>query len=586
MRARPPVTRVEAGHLVVRTEIVAADGSELAPIEVRIPVAHADLFDPTATPGAATLATVAALRGEDLVIEGAVDVVTAERTARLGLLLSDWWGTGTTHVEVEDTYVAPPSEDSGDGVGLFFTRGADSWSTLLDLLDEPVPDRVTHLISIHHGPPDLFRAIEAGIHAGHRRVAAELGLELVVAETTARHLLDPHRRWADTSTTALVATGLQVATGLRRLVFSGAHPVGVHTRTGADPDVLDALGTSRTEVVLGNPHRSRHERIAHLASDPLARSTLQVCWEGMSAGNCGRCRKCQLTMSALALAGDPDPTAGFAAGLDPAVVRQLELGPELGSFLGPLIDGLPPEHEELRRAWSDAWERNRGIEPRPRWGDDAPPGLAGPGVPQRVATALWATTGQPVAPAPAPLGWRGGAVPLRPPHDRHEEIRALADTARPHAWAVVEHHIRDGARDGHQADLAFSLAQHHGPGPCYLPGILWAHLDPPVLDPDAVRTLLRTARARLWWRADGDLEPLRVVEAVEQGCLPLQVMPPAAAHDLAGDLPSALAPLVIDETTLADLDLSPTAVATRLGPVVDHLLSGSTEHDLLAGAYQ
>jgi hypothetical protein len=45
VRARPPVTRVETGHLVVRTEIEAADGTELAPIEVRVPVAHADLFD-------------------------------------------------------------------------------------------------------------------------------------------------------------------------------------------------------------------------------------------------------------------------------------------------------------------------------------------------------------------------------------------------------------------------------------------------------------------------------------------------------------------------------------------------------------
>jgi hypothetical protein len=585
MRARPPVTRVEAGHVVVRTEVEAADGTELAPVEVRVPVAHADLLDPTATPGAAVLATVAVLRGEDLVIEGPVDVVTAERTAHLGLLLSDWWGTGTTRVEVAETYEAPAS---GDGVGLFFTRGADSWSTLLDLLDEEPPDRVTHLLSIHHGPPHLFRAIEAEVVAGHVHVALELGLELVVAETNARVLLDPYRRWLDTSTSALVATALQVSTGLRRLVLSGAAPADVHTRTGADPDVLHGLGTSRTEVVLGNPHRARHERIAHLAADPLARATLQVCWEGMTAGNCGRCRKCQLTMTALALAGDPDPTAGFDADLDPDLVRTLDLGPELGSFLAPLVAGLPPEHEVLRRAWSDAWERSRGIESRPRWGDDAPPGLAGPGVPERVATALWATTGQPVAPAPAPLGWQGGAVPLRPPHDRHDEIRALADAApgRPHPWAVVEHHIRDEARDGHQADLALALTTHHGPGPTYLPGILWDHLAPPVLGPEPVRALLRTARARLWWRAEGDLEPLRVVEAIEQGCLPLQVMPAATARDLARDLPPALAPLVVDEESLATLDLSPAAVTARLGPAVDHLLAGSAEHDLLAGAYR
>lgn len=585
MRARPPVTRVEARHLVVRTEVTADDGTELAPIEVCVPLAHADLLDPTATPGAAALATVAAARGEDLVIEGALDARTAATVGDLARLLAGWWGTGEPTVEVGDTYEAPPA---GDGVGLFFSRGVDSWSTLLDLVEAPPPDRVTHLITVHHGPPAIFRAVEAEIVAGNQRVADELGLTLVVVETTARTLLDPHRRWIDTAGSTLVATGLQVATGLRRLVLSGAHTADVHTRTGADPDIIPLLGTSRTELVVGNPDRDRDARVAHLAADPLARTTLQVCWEGLTGGNCGRCRKCQLTMGSLILAGDPDPTLGFDHGPDPALVRDLYVGVELGSFIAGIISRLPPEHEDLRRAWSDAWDRSNGVAPAPRWGDDAPPGLSGPGVPERVARALQTTTGQSNAPAPAPLGWTHDAVALRPPLAAHDEIRALVAAApeRPHAWTVVEHHIRDAARDGHQAALALRLAAHHGQGPAYLPGILWAYLDPPVLGPDAVAPLLRVARARLWWRADGDLEPLRVVEAVENGCLPLQVMPAGPARDLAAALPAPLAPLVVDEDALDRLDLTPGAVAARLRPAVEHLLAGSAEHDLLAGAYR
>ncbi len=585
MRAKAPVTRVEARHLIVRTEVTAADGTELAPIEVCVPLAHADLLDPTATPGAATLATVAAARGEDLVIEGALDARTASTVGDLARLLAGWWGTGEPAVEVGDTYEAPAA---GDGVGLFFSRGVDSWSTLLDLLDAPPPDRVTHLITVHHGPPAIFRAVEADIVAGNRMVADQLGLELVVVETTARTLLDPFRRWLDTSGSVIVATGLQVATGLRRLVLSGAHTADVHTRTGADPDVVAVLGTSRTEVVQGNPDRTRDQRVAHLAGSPLARQTLQVCWEGLTGGNCGRCLKCQLTMASLVLAADPDPSAGFDHGPDPALVREMRLGGETASLLAGILTRLPPEHEELRRAWSDAWDRSNDVAPAPRWGDDAPPGLSGPGVPERVARALQTTTGQSNAPAPAPLGWTHDAVPLRPALDDHDEIRALVAAAhdRPHPWAVVEHHIRDAARDGHQAALAQRLLRIQGSGPCYLPGILWAHLDPPVLGPEPVRSLLRAARARLWWRADGDLEALRVVEAVEQGCLPLQVMPSGPARDLAGALPSPLAALVVDEAALDDLDLSPGAVAARLLPAVEHLLAGSAEHDLLAGAYR
>jgi len=535
------VTRVEAGDLVVRT-VLEADGLEAAPLVVRVPTVHADLLDPTATPGVAALLGRAAARGEDLQVEGPVD---ADMAAGAG-------------IDAEATYATP---DDGDAVGLLFSGGVASWSALLDLLDAAPPERVTHLVVVR-GPADRPTP---EVVAGHAAVAAELGLELVTVATSAS--LDAH---------ALLGAGLQVGARFRRLLL-----------TGAEPAVVEPLRTGRTEVLVVGRDRTRAEAVAHLRGSPLARQMLRVC-EADQVPGCGRCPTCLVTMTELALAGDPDPAAGFAAPLDAAAVGALDLGPEVGPSMAAIVEGLPPSLEALRRAWSDAWDRAQGVAPRPRWGDDAPPAVSGPTVPQRVAAALRATTGQPVAPAPAPLGWRGGAVPLRPSATAHAEVRALADAApdRPHAWAVVEPHVRDGARDGHQADLALALATHHGAGACYLPGILWAHLDAPVLDADAVRTLLRTARARLWWRATGDLEPLRVVEAVEQGCLPLQVMPVAAAQDLADALPDALAPLVVAADALAELDLSPAGVAARLDPAVDHLLAGSAEHDLLVGAYR
>lgn len=583
MRARAPVTRVEAGHLVVRTEIVADDGTELAPLEVRIPVAQADHLDPTATPGVGPLVALAAVRGEDLVVEGPVDGRMAAGASQVLAMLSDWWGLPARTVQIAEVHDTPPG---GDAVGLFFTRGVDSWSTLLDLVESPPDDRVTHLVAVRFDSATPA-AVEAQILATHRAVAAELGLELVEVSSSAQAMLNPYRRWMDTVAPALTGTGLQVAVGMRRLVLSTDHPGHVHRRTGADPDLIGPLRTGRTEVVAGNLDRTRAERAAHLLGSPLARRTLQVCWEGGTAGNCGRCTKCLMTMACLAMAGYPDPAAGFDAPIDPDHVRRVALAPEQVRLIAPIVDGLPPAHEELRRAWSDAWDAANGVTPRVRWGDDAPPPLAGPSLPWRVASALRATTGQAVAPAPAPLGWRAGSVPLRPSLELHEEVRSLAeaDAGRPHPWAVVEHHIRDEARDGRQADLALALAGHHGPGPTYLPGILWAWLEPPVLDAVAVQRLLRTARARLWWRGSGDLEPLRVVESIEQGCLPLQVMPDAAARDLARDLPSALSPLVISDESLADLDLGVDAVARRLGPALEHLLAGSAEHDLLAGAY-
>lgn len=584
MRARPPVTRVEAQHLIVRTELVDDDGAELPPIEVSLPVAHADLLDPTATPTAAVLATLAAARGEDLVIEGPVDTRAAEGAADVARLLAGWWGTDSPKIEFETT---SDSVHGGDGVGLFFSRGVDSWSTLLDLLDADPGKRVTHLIAVQHGDA-RYRPVDAAIIDGHRAVAAELGLELVPMATTARVLLDPLQPWVRVAGPTLVATGLTAGSGLGCLVYSGVAPLGVPIRSGSDPEVISRLSTTGTEVIVGNPDRFRHERIAHVAARPFARDRLQVCWEGLTAGNCGVCSKCLTTMSGLLLAGDPDPSRGFDVGIDVERVRATRLKAAATSgLIGALAEGLAPEHEELRRAWADVWALAHGDEPKTRWGDGAPPGLAGPGVPQRVAAGLRTATGQAEAPVPAPLGWLPGSVPLRPPLAAHDRIRALIAAApeRPGAWAIVEHHVRDGDRDARQADLALRTHTAFGPGACYLPGLLWALGQPPVLDHTAVATLLRTARVRLWWRAAGDLEPLRVVETIEQGCLPVQVMPVGPAHDLAARLPPPLAALVVSDEAMADLDLSAPAVAARLGPVVEHVLAGSSDRDLVAGAY-
>ena len=582
MRARPPSTHVDDGHVTVRTPLVAADGTDLPPLEVAVRRAQADLLDPTASPTLPGLVAAAAARGEDLEVEGEVDALAARGAQALADRLSTAWGTGGTRVEVASTYDGGP--DAG-GVGLFFTRGADSWSTLLDLLAAPEADRVTHLLAVHHGEPRL-RPVEAQIIQGHQQVADELGLEVVVLTTSIRALLDPHRPWVETSGPALVGAGLTASAGLRRLVLSGANPVDRPGSVGSDPQVIEAVATRRTEVVLGNPHRDRDARLAHVLTDPLARRTLQVCWEGEQAGNCGRCRKCQITMSSLLLAGDPDPARGFDAPIDLGIVRACTISDATAPLVQGLLHDLPPEHEELRRAWVDAWHTSRGEEPPVRWGTDDPAGLAGPGVPTRVAAGVRAATGLPDAPAPRPLGWRPGTVPLRPALADHHRVRARAtdDLRRPRAWAVVEPHLRDGARDGAQADLALRCHDLFGAGACYLPGLLWAPDAPAVLPPDAVGALLRTARARLWWRAEGDLEPVRLVETIEQGCLPLQVMPPGPAQDLAAALVAPLAALVVAADALDDLDLSPAAVARRLGPAVDHLLAGSADRDLVAGA--
>lgn len=579
VRAQAPTTSVTATHLVVSTALTATDGTELAPLEVSVPRRLADHLDPTATPGVAALVAASVLRGEHLEVTGPVDRVAAEGAEALAGALAAEWGTRPIRVDVVSTY---EGGDRSGGVGLLFDRGVDSWSTLLDRLDDPAAERVTHLLAVHPGPLP-FGATDAAILDGHQRVADELGLELIVATTSARTLLDAHRPWSDTAGPVLVATGLAVAAGLRRLVLTSRAGAPEHAEGRLD----QMLGTGRTEVALGNTSRDRAARVAHVRLHPLARRSLQVCDQAEGSGSCGRCMPCQATMALLLLAGDPGPEAGFDHPIDPALVRTLALPDAAAPTVDAIRRSMPAEHEDLRRAWSDAWSTSHDEEPPARWGAHGPPALAGPSTATRVAAGLRAATGQADHPAPVPLGWRTGTVALRPALADHQLIRYRAgqgpDRARP--WAVVEPQVRDGQRDGTQAGLALRCLDAFGPGPCYIPGIPWADDDRPVLGPQAVAALLRTVRARLWWRDVGDLDPLRLVETVELGCLPLQVMPPGAARDLANALPPALSGLVLSEDDLATLDLSPAAVRQRLHPAVDHILAGSADRDLVVGAY-
>lgn len=567
----------------MRTDLIAADGTELAPLEVSLPSVHADLFDPTATPGVPVLVALAAARGEDLHIDGSVDCRMAFGAAHLASWLSARWGTVETKVEVAGTHDAT---SAGGGVGLVFTADVESWSTLLDLLDQPANHSVTHLLDVVDEPDR--RAAGAGAGQGPRRAAEVLGVGLVEITTSARPLLAALRPWADVADLALVSAGLVAGAGLNRLILPAPARGGASIEGPSDRDLLARLSTTATGVEPTGACHPRHERIARVLGDERVRSSVRVCDDGRAAGGCGRCLTCLMAMSALALAGDPDPRRGFDAPLDVARVRELHLtAADDAGLAAVLARELRPEHEELRRAWVDVVARSHDEAVLPRWGDDGPPPMAGPGVPQRVAAALRASTGQADAPMHRSLGWRPGSVPLRPALVDHQGVRSRATQGprRDRPWAVVEPHIRDGRRDGAQVDLALRAHAAFGPGPCYLPGILWAHTEPPVLGEEAVAALLGTARCRLWWREGGDLEPLRVVESIEHGCLPLQVMPTGSARDLRAALPAVLAQLVVADDELAGLDLSPDAVAARLTPALDHLLAGNAERDLMVGAH-
>lgn len=597
MRTRGPITSVDEAVLTVRTELTLDDGTALPALEVTLPREAADLLDPTATPTLPLLAALAAARGEDVEVTGTADATAVDATRTLaGRLAARWTDRGgaptgtdrlgasspshgvgprTPALRVDATHRSPAGP--GRGVGLLFDGGVDAWAALLLAGEADRDDAVTHLVVARSAPTTA-----PALPAETRAVAADRGLILVELATTAPAVLSAAGAPPEAEVLGRASAALTAGAGLRRLVVPD--PAGAALLPGFETDGPRPTPASGAVEVVGAPHRTWVERVALVAADPRARAAVRACPDASASEGCGRCVPCLLLRSAFVLVGDPEPGAGFASPLSLHAVRFASLDGTHAEAVTALVDGLPPDHEVLRRAWSDAWDESQGRPTPSRWGLDGPPALPGPDGASRVAAALRATTGRPDGPMPSRLGWQAATVPLRPALADHDAVRAAAaGPGRPRAWAVIEPHVRDGRRDGEQSRLALRAQQALGPGLAYLPGILWSDDQSPVLGPRAISRLLHTARARLWWRDDGDLDPLRTVEAVEHGCLPLQVMPDGAAAALAATLPSALAPLVVADSAVPYLDLSPDAVTVRLDPALDHILGGSSERDLLRG---
>jgi hypothetical protein len=158
---------------------------------------------------------------------------------------------------------------------------------------------------------------------------------------------------------------------------------------------------------------------------------------------------------------------------------------------------------------------------------------------------------------------------------REEVARQLLRAReRPALWCLV-----DWASE-QTAALADLLVTTWGPGLCYQAGAPWA--DPArraVLPPTAVSRILRAATARVWWSEDDAPDEKRVIESLEHGCLPLQLIPVGGVEH--GRLRGSLRPLIVrvdpagSTTPLGDEELR-----SRLDSVAEAFAAGRLEEEL------
>jgi hypothetical protein len=219
-------------------------------------------------------------------------------------------------VEVIAPTRAPEAPREPGRVAAFFSGGVDSWSTLLDHpeITDLIFARGFDLIpgATHHA--EVAPEVEARV----REVADELGLTLHVVETDLRELSDPLVLWDAYYASACMAVAHFLAPRFERVLLASGMDHEVDDPPIGSARLVDHLWNSeQLEIVDDGGRYSRAERTRRIADHPLVQRTLRVCWENRgSAYNCGRCRKCLMTMITLEAFGVRSGVQTFPPDLD------------------------------------------------------------------------------------------------------------------------------------------------------------------------------------------------------------------------------------------------------------------------------
>jgi hypothetical protein len=313
-------------------------------------------------------------------------------------------------VEVIAPTRTPEAPRESGRVAAFFSGGVDSWSTILD------HPEITDLVFIRGFDllpgAAVHEAIAPEVEARVREVAEGLDLRLHVVETDLRAFSDPLARWEAYYPCADMAVAHFLAPRFGRILLAGGLDHEVDDPIGS-AHLIDHLWSSeQLEIADDGGRYSRVERTRRIAGHPLVKRTLRVCWENRDgAYNCGRCRKCLMTMITLEAFGTREGIETFPTDLDLEDVAAIEINQiVLLTLWEDVLDAVRAEgRADLEPAVEEAVERGK------RKLDLAP------------------SYRRRLQPGPAPL--RGDSAPY-PPADK-QSATALAEVLESRSWRLT-----------------------------------------------------------------------------------------------------------------------------------------------------
>jgi Polysaccharide pyruvyl transferase len=362
-----------------------------------------------------------------------------------------------SEVEVRARERSPEDGEANGRVAALFSGGVDSWSIVLDEpeLTDLIFVRGIDLIPRIPGNTQVADEVEARL----RGAAEELGLAFHTVETNLRELSDPLAPWEAYFGCAVVSVALFLSPLFDRVLIAGDSDHEVQVDSGANRLVDQLWSTEGLEIVDAGGRYSRIERLRRIAGHPVVRRTLRTCWQNLDgAYNCGRCRKCLMTMVGLEALGAREGISTYPAELDLDAVAELEVTRPVSLCF-----------------WEDVLDATRAAGRADLEGAVEPVVASG-----KRALGLPLSYRRRARPGPPPTE-RSAAI-AQPPPDRPPALFATPETAaavsgaRAVALLVGSYDGSGNYGDIAQLDAALGLLRRHDPGLPALPVLERAHL--------------------------------------------------------------------------------------------------------------
>ncbi len=239
-----------------------------------------------------------------------VDPVWRDNIRQMVPILRRWWRfpcwTPESPAAADDGVTAR----SGPApAALFFSGGVDSFHRLLR-----GDTRVDWIITLwgFDFPLDDHKRAQA-VDASVRRIAAATGTRAAVVRTNAReHPLFRDTPWERAYGGLLAAVGHLIEPAATRAIISFSAPGDRDIPYGSHWRIDPLWSSSRTAILHEGRGGRRIDKLRAIASEPLVREHLRVCWRNLApVGNCSRCAKCLLAMLILEECGELEHSRVF-----------------------------------------------------------------------------------------------------------------------------------------------------------------------------------------------------------------------------------------------------------------------------------